>query len=72
MSDKCDICGAVDLYSVCAGEGVCSVCTMRFFGGRKATADHIQNVRSELGLSDGEFFKQDHDAEAARILGRGA
>lgn len=71
MNENCDVCGKEDLFSFVTRAGVCSVCTMRFFGGATATPARIQEVRSRLGLSDGEFFKQDHGAEAAKILGRG-
>ena len=70
MNSKCKVCGAEDLFSAVTGEGVCSICRMRFFGGGKATPERIGQVRDRLGLSEGEFFKQDHGAEAARILGR--
>ncbi len=70
MGDKCKVCSAEDLFSAVTGEGVCSICTMKFFGGGKATSDRIEKVRAQLGLVDGEFLKQDHGAEAARILGR--
>ena len=70
MNDKCKICGAEDLFSAVTGEGVCSICTMKFFGGGKATRNRIEMIRGKLRLSEGEFLKQDCGAEAARILGR--
>lgn len=70
MGDECKVCGKEDLFSSVTGEGVCSVCTMRFFNGGNPDAGAITRVREMLGLKDGEFFKQDHGAEAARILGR--
>lgn len=70
MNTNCKICGAEDLYSFATGEGVCSVCTMKFFGGGSARQEQIVNVRQRLGLQAGEFFKQDNATEAKKILGR--
>ncbi len=70
MSSKCKVCGTEDLLTAVTGKGVCSICTMKFFGGEKPTTDFVEKVREQLGLADGEFLKQDHGAEAARILGR--
>lgn len=72
MGSNCKVCGKDDMLTACTGGGVCSVCTMKFFGGGKATPDRIAEIRAKLGLSDGELLKQDHGAEAARILGRSA
>ena len=66
----CKICGASDLFTACSDEGVCGVCTMRFFGGLKVTTERIAEIRGNLGLADGELHKQDNAAEASRILGR--
>ena len=66
----CRICGHSDLYTDVVGEGVCSICKMKFIGGLTATSDKISEVRAKLGLEDGEFFKQDNAAEARRFLGR--
>ena len=70
MASKCDICGVEDLLTACI-DGPCAVCVMRFFGGGQPSVEQVKQARTKLGLSDGEFFKQDHGAEAARILGRG-
>ncbi len=70
MDDKCKVCGKEDLFSAVTGEGVCSICTMKFFGGGQATANRIKVVRSQLNLCDDEYLQQDHGAEAAHILGR--
>lgn len=66
----CKICGTDDLFTACTDEGVCSICKMNFIGGLTATPDKIKEVRSRLGVADGEFYKQDVAKEAARILGR--
>ena len=68
--DGCQICGTSDLMTACSDDGVCSVCTMRFLGGGSPRPGAIQKIRERLRLSDGEFFQQDHAAEAAKILGR--
>ena len=67
---SCQICGTDDLYVACSGEGVCSVCKMKFIGGLSATPKKIAEVRSRLGLKDGELLKLDVGLEAQRILGR--
>lgn len=67
---KCPICNKEDLLMACMDDGVCAVCTMKFFGGGQARAEGIKSVRAKLGLADGEFVALDHGAEAARILGR--
>ncbi|KKM85205.1 hypothetical protein LCGC14_1291390 [marine sediment metagenome] len=67
----CKICGNNDLLTACfSTHPVCSVCTMKFFGGGEPKRGDIIDVRKRLGLSDGEFLKLDYGAEAARILGR--
>ena len=66
----CKICGKSDLFTDVTGEPICSVCTMKFAGGRKPTPEFITGVRTRLGLADGEFLTQDNAAEAAKILGR--
>lgn len=67
---ECRICAKEDLFSAVTDDGLCSICTMKFFGGGKPSGDAIEKVRAALGLSDGEFLELDHGAEAARILGR--
>jgi uncharacterized Zn finger protein (UPF0148 family) len=70
MDGTCKVCGNEDLYSAVTGDGVCAICTMKFFGGIKPNQQSIASVRAKLGVADGEFFKQDCGAEARRILGR--
>lgn len=70
---RCKICGTEqknDLFSFVTSSPCCTVCTINFFGGYKQTAERIADVRSQLGLTDGEYLKQDNFAEAKRILGR--
>ena len=57
MTSRCKICGNEDdLYLACTDDGVCSVCTMKFFGGAQATPDRIANLRARIGLSDGQLL----------------
>jgi hypothetical protein len=70
----CKICGtdlSKDLFAYVAQKPVCAICTQKYVGG-DFSSERIATVRIALGLSDGEFIKQDNAAEAARILGRKA
>jgi recombinational DNA repair protein (RecF pathway) len=70
---RCAICGTnlmSDLFSYVTGAKICSICTLKFVGGRPDTANAIAEARTALGLSEGEYLQQDNGAEAAAILGR--
>lgn len=70
---KCEICGKPrndDLFSAVTGERVCSICKINFIGGLPTNTQRINEVRSLLGLKEGEFLQQDNGQEAKRILGR--
>lgn len=69
----CQICGKPqndDLFSFVTNEPVCSICKVKFIGGLPTTPDRVREARNSLGLTAGEYLKQDNGAEAARILGR--
>jgi hypothetical protein len=69
---QCKICGADlnrDLFAYVTQKPVCAICTQKYVGG-DFSAERIAKVRAALGLTDGEYLKQDNAAEAARILGR--
>lgn len=69
----CKICGNKlkdDLFSYVTQEKVCSICKVNFIGGLPATDEKINAVREELGLKEGECWKQDNAEEARRILGQ--
>ena len=68
---QCKICGtAQDLFLACTGEGVCSICKLKFIGGLTATQERINQIRAGMGLKDGQFLEQDNGKEAGRILKR--
>ncbi len=71
---NCQICGGKsidDLFSYVTQEPACSACVLSFPGlSSPITSLAIAKVRSKLGLTDGEFYKQDHAGVAAAILGR--
>lgn len=69
----CAICGLPsgdDLFSAVTREPVCSICKINFIGGLPTSPERIKIVRLFLKLKDGEYLKQDREAEASRILGR--
>jgi hypothetical protein len=70
---RCPICGTNlrgDLFASVTGEACCSICKLKYIGGLPTTPQRIKEVRTALGLADGEYLQQDNGAEAARILGR--
>ena len=69
---KCEICGTElknDLFANVTDSPSCTICTINFMGGLPQTPERIATVRSRLGLSNGEYLKQDNYEEAKRILG---
>lgn len=73
MNESCKICGTslkADLFAAVTQETVCGICKVNHIGGLSTTPERIANARQRLGLSDGEFLKQDRAEEARRILGR--
>lgn len=70
---RCAICGTSlrnDLFASVTDAPCCSICTVKFVGGLPASESRIKQIRTVLGLPDGEYLQQDNGAEAARILGR--
>jgi hypothetical protein len=70
---QCAICGNSlrgDLFASVTGEPCCSICKLKYIGGLPTSQQRIKEVRTALGLADGEYLRQDNGAEAARILGR--
>ena len=74
MDDKrCEICGTKledDLFSYVTREPVCSICRLKYIGGLTPSIQGIKEIRSRLGLKDGEYIEQLNAVEAKRILGR--
>jgi len=70
---ECGICGTPkedDLFSDVTGEGVCSICKLKFIGGLPTTPERVKAARNALGLEEGNYIVQDNAEEARRMLRR--